>query len=122
MSNWFTLSVVGLSLAVFAMALTWAILHNLREGQAFRQLLAQRLEQLRLHRLMGLMGLNTGKYLYQERIHDVERHMRACASCAETSRCDQALEHQQPEAAAEFCANYQDLQKLQRKEDEPVGI
>lgn len=113
LSNWFTLSVVGVALALFATSLAWAILHNLREGQAFRAQLARRLEALRLQRLMRMLGLDPGRYLHQQRIVDVERHMRACAQCPETGRCDQALEQHQPEAIAEYCANYSDLKMLQ---------
>lgn len=116
LSNWFTLSVVGLAMALFAFSLAWAILHNLREGQAFRAQLARRLEQLRLQRLMRMLGLDPGRYLHQERIVDVERHMRACAQCPETARCDQALEQHQPEAVTSYCANYPELKELRDKE------
>lgn len=116
MSNWFTLSVVGLALALFAFSLAWAILHNLREGQGFRAQLARRLEQLRLQRLMRMLGLDPDRYLHQERIVDVERHMRACAQCPETARCDQALAEHQPEAVATYCANYPELRALQDKD------
>lgn len=119
MSNWFTLSVVALALALFAVSLAWAILHNLREGQSFRLQLARRLEQLRLPRLMRMLGLDPERYLHQERIVNVERHMRACAGCPETRRCDQALEQNQPDAVADYCANYPDLRKLREKKDHP---
>lgn len=119
MSNWFTLSVVGLALALFAVSLAWAILHNLREGQAFRAQLARRLGQLRLQRLMRMLGLDPGRYLHQERIVDVERHMRACASCPETSRCDQALEQHQPDAVADYCVNYPEIRDLREKGKQP---
>jgi hypothetical protein len=119
LSNWITLSVVGLALALFAISLAWAILHNLREGQAFRVQLARRLEQLRLQRLMRMLGLDPGRYLHQERIVDVERHMRACASCPETARCDQALEQHQPDAVVEYCANYPELRDLRDKGKQP---
>jgi hypothetical protein len=115
LSNWFTLSVVGLALALFATSLAWAILHNLREGQAFRAQLARRLAVLRLERLMRMMGLDPGRYLHQQPIVDVERHMRACAQCPETGRCDQALEQHQPQAVADYCANYPDLRELRDK-------
>lgn len=118
MSNWLTLAVVGFSLTFFSLALAWAILHNLREGKAFRHQLARRLEQLRLHRLMELMGLSTGQYLHRERIVDVERHLRACASCTQTSRCDQILDRAEPEAVADFCANYDELDALRREREE----
>ncbi len=118
LSNWFTLVVIGGAIGVFSLALAWGISRNLKDGQAFRRQLAARLEQLRLHRLMGLLGLDSDRYLSRESIVDVERHMRACAQCDATRQCDSALAEKNPVAVAGFCTNYRDLQNLRHSADD----
>lgn len=118
LSNLLTLSIIGIALGLFSVSLAWGIVHNLREGRQFRQQLAERLSHLRLFRLMGVLGLDPQRYLHQERIVDVERHMRACEGCADTHGCDQALEAHNPDAVAGFCANFEELQELRKKAEE----
>lgn len=112
MASWITLSLFGMALSFLAVALAWAVLRNMRVGEWYRARLAERLEALRLRRLMGLLGLDTDRYLHRERIVDVERHMRSCAQCPEMARCDDALSEQRPEVVATFCANYEDLKSM----------
>jgi hypothetical protein len=121
MSSWMILMLVVLVLAALVLALAWAIQRNMREGERFRDRLADRLVALRLERLMGLLGLDPNQYLHSERIVDVERHLRNCAGCPETERCDQALAQEKPDAIADTCPNYEDLQALRgrRAQDKP---
>lgn len=112
MPLWLTPTLVALALVLFTCYLAWAILRNMREGQRFRVRLARRLEQLRLSRLMRLMGLDTVRYLHEQPIVAVGEHMRTCTRCPETTRCDQALEQRKPEAVATYCANYRSLQLI----------
>ena len=114
MSGWIIPAAVGIALLALVLALAWAISDNMRQGLRFRSGLARRLEQLRLQRLMGLLGLDPNRYLHAARIVDVERHMRTCSECPETERCDDALEKEKPEAMARRCANYRDLEILRR--------
>ncbi|WP_018233895.1 DUF6455 family protein [Thioalkalivibrio thiocyanodenitrificans] len=116
MYSWLTLLAVVFALGLFVVLLSWAIMRNLREGERFRARLAHRLEQLRLHRLMRMLGMDPNRYLHEQPIVDAERHMRACARCPESTRCDQALEQEQPESVAAYCANYEDLQALRDRE------
>jgi type II secretory pathway component PulJ len=116
MYSWLTLLAVVFALGLFAVLLSWAIMRNLREGERFRARLANRLEQLRLHRLMRMLGMDPNRYLHEQPIVDAERHMRTCARCPESARCDQALEQEQPESVAPYCANYEDLQALRDRE------
>ncbi len=114
-SNLLTLSIIGFALTIFSLSLAWGIVHNLREGRQFRQQLAERLSHLRLFRLMRMLGLDPHQYLHQEQIVDVERHMRACEACADTQSCEQALNEHNPDAVADYCANFEELQDLRKR-------
>lgn len=115
MPDWLTPSLLGLALVVLAVALSWAILRNLSQGQRFRARLAERLEQLRLQRLLRLLGLDPTRYLHEQPIVDVNRHMHTCARCPETVRCDRALEEHKPEVVASYCANFDELQAMRER-------
>ncbi|OOG20777.1 hypothetical protein B1C78_17035 [Thioalkalivibrio denitrificans] len=114
MSAWIIPAAAGVALLALIIALAWAISANMREGLLFRSGLARRLEELRLQRLMALLGLDPNRYLHAARIVDVERHMRTCKECEETARCDDALDKETPDALAGRCANYRELDIVRR--------
>lgn len=91
-----------------------AILGNLRAGHRFREGLATALDDLRLSRMLGFLGIDKDAYLHREQAVDIKKHMQRCDACDEKSRCDQVLEGGQ-EADTEslgFCANIDDLKSM----------
>jgi hypothetical protein len=91
-----------------------AIAGNLRAGHRFRQRLAASLEQLRLARMLGYLGIDTSAYLHEQPAVEIQRHMQRCADCDAKPTCDQVLD-QGGSAEAEalgFCANIEDLKTL----------
>jgi hypothetical protein len=115
---WLIVFAVGLALGLLALALGWAILRNLREGQRFRARLARRLGPLRMQRLMRMLGLDPNRYLHEQRIVDVGRQMRACIECPETQRCDGALKQEKPDEVAPYCPNYETFRRVRTKPEE----
>ncbi len=105
------LIILGLAVVGLVGALFYSISRNIRQGRAARIRLAERLRALRLHRALGLFGIDLDAYLHTQRLVDVERHMRACSACKETERCDTALQGGAQEDLG-FCANREDLARI----------
>lgn len=59
---------------------------------------------LRLHRALGLFGVDVDAYLHRRSVVDIESQLRACVDCGATGDCDVALE-QGKSADFEFCPN-----------------
>ena len=114
------LAIVGL-VAATGVAIVVAIIGNMREGEAYREQLAQRLGRLRLGRALVLFGVDPTRYLHTQRMVDIEDQMRGCVACAEITRCDDALERQRSEDLS-FCPNYDALTELGKPAQEPRPV
>lgn len=94
-----------------------AIVGNLRAGHRFRESLAASLDQLRLSRMLGHLGINRQEYLHTQSGLTIQNHMTRCDGCDEKARCDQVLDSE-TKADTEslgFCANIDDLKALPRQ-------
>ena len=85
-------------------AIVWAVVRNLREGERDRQRLALRLKRLRLGGALPLLKIDPAEYLHTQPIAEIEKHMRQCEGCNDTERCDHALENQRLDQIPE-CLN-----------------
>ena len=100
-------------LAVLAIGLPFAILRNMERGHERRRRLAERVEQLRLARMLDGLKRDRQEYLHMERLVDIEQQMRRCNDCAATDECDELLDREQevhPEEAV-FCPNMDELKR-----------
>ncbi len=91
-----------------------AIMGNLRTGYQFRQRLAASLEQLRLARMLGYLGIDRSAYLHEQPAVDIQKHMQRCADCDAKPTCDQVLDQGGPAEVEPlgFCNNIEDLKTL----------
>ncbi len=105
------LLMIGATL-VLGGGLLWGIAGNMRQGDAARRRLAQRLDVLRLGRAVRLFGIDSHVYLHGQRIVDIEAQMRSCSHCNQLERCDNSLETGTASDLAEFCPNEAALRKL----------
>ncbi len=110
------LSLVILALMFGAMltlgvALVWAIGGNLRRGDEVRRKLARNLENLRLGRALGLLGIDRSSYLHSQRIVDIEAQMRNCSDCSDQVRCDSSLDKGHA-GELDFCPNEESLNAM----------
>ena len=108
------LLMIGATLLLGA-ALLWGIAGNMRQGDAVRRALAERLDALRLGRAVTLFGLDSEDYLHGQRIVDIEAQMRNCSHCNQLQRCDNSLEQGAAGDFANFCPNEGELRKLRAK-------
>lgn len=68
-----------------------AIARNYRDGREFRRRIAQRLQDLRMHRMAKALGLDVERCLHDEMIVRIEENMRRCKACDEIEACDEKL-------------------------------
>lgn len=91
-----------------------AILGNLKRGHRFREGLADALDELRLSRMLGFLGIDRDTYLHREQAIDVKRHMTRCDACDAKDKCDETLQSDTPADVESlgFCANIDDLKDI----------
>ena len=108
-----TILLLGLLLATFIIWLSVAIVFSTRSGMKHRRALAERLDQLRLGKMLAALGIDTDSYLSRERAVDIHKHMERCATCANTEECDTRLDEGAMDAASiSYCNNEASLQKI----------
>lgn len=112
MFNVIALAVIALAVIALGAAIIWAITSNLRQGEVFRQKLAERLRRLRLQGALERFGIDPARYVHTQPIVSLEDQMRKCATCEETVRCDETLaKPASKQGDLVFCPNYSELQK-----------
>ncbi len=107
------LTAASIALLALILSLFYAISVNIRQGEAVRRALVERLTQLRLHRILGLFNIDLGTFIHSQPLTDVERQMRTCAACKATDECDSALEKGTSDLG--FCGNREDLAGLRSR-------
>ncbi|MCB1774830.1 MAG: hypothetical protein KDI88_14535, partial [Gammaproteobacteria bacterium] len=93
--DWVSLLIGGIlavMLVLLVVRLPLAIAGNLRAGHRFRKSMAMALDELRLSRMLGHLGIDRDKYLHEESALEIKRHMQRCDACDAKDNCDQALE------------------------------
>ncbi len=99
----------------FIALLVLAIVFNVTAGQRYRENLAQKLDQLRLGKMLSALGIDTEVYLHSERILDIHQQMNRCSSCVNTDQCDDQLSDGAVGAdEIDFCNNERSLQEMLR--------
>ncbi|MDJ0890967.1 MAG: DUF6455 family protein [Gammaproteobacteria bacterium] len=104
MLGFFILSLLLVAMLALAVALSWSIAGNLRQGDAVRLRLARRLETLRLGRALTLFGVDVEDYLYAQRVVEIQAQMRSCNDCRNPTRCDDTL-RRGADGEFDFCPN-----------------
>jgi len=96
------------ALGVYILAIMFL---NMKRGRKYFEKLAQKLQGLRLHKMLSALGINTANYLATQKKLDIEQQMKACSECRNTEKCDQHLADGDisPDTIT-FCNNEKDLQ------------
>lgn len=104
---------LGLLVTTFAALLFFAIIYNVKIGARYREPLAQKLETLRLNKMLSALGIDTYEYLHKESVVTIHEQMNRCSECANTDECDDNLEANAIDASnIEFCNNESSLKDL----------
>jgi hypothetical protein len=107
---------LGTLFSITVFSIVFNVQRNLKAGEAFRDALGERLEGLRLARMLRVRGADTRTYLHRAQVVDIERHMRNCRECVSHQHCDTELAAAEvrtgPQAGIQridFCPNAKDL-------------
>ena len=118
--NIFTFLFVGLLAilhAIFAITLAVAIVFNIKAGLKYRNKLAQQIEELRLSRMLGTLGIDTEAYLHSEQGLEIKKQIERCAGCGNTQTCDEQLAAGDVSADnIDYCDNRDDLRSIISKQ------
>jgi len=104
---------LGLLLAIFAVLLPLTIVFNTRSGMKYRRVLAEKIDQLRLGRMLAALGIDIDVYLSSARAVDIREQIDNCTACLNTQECDSKLADGAVDPGAiAFCNNEESLQSL----------
>ena len=107
---------LGILITVFVVFLFTAIIFNMKTGERYRSMLANKLVNLRLNKMLGALGVDVNTYLHNESIVDIQNQMARCTECENTDQCDDRLSNNEIAAAdIDFCNNEKELQEIVRK-------
>lgn len=108
------LAAIGLLAFLMVARMSYAILHNFHAGREFRRALGERVQRLRLFRMLERRGISPADYLHRQPVSDIERHARACEGCNETRACDGVLAARATTEDLSFCPNDRALREHKR--------
>lgn len=91
---------------------------NVRQGKVFRQKLAQRIGDLRMHKMLRALGIDQSSYLHARPAAEIKQSVKRCEECANTDECDNGLDNgtlQTHEIG--FCANQEVLHEVKQQQE-----
>lgn len=112
-----TATLLGLLLTVFAALLLIAILYNVKAGARYREPLAEKLQSLRLNKMLSALGIDTYQYLHKESVVTIHDQMKRCSECDNIEECDDTLSTENLDANNfDFCNNESSLKEMLSKQ------
>lgn len=85
--------------------------------RSYKQDLLERIQALRIHRMLGRLGIKTPCYLRKARAIDVEIQLMKCSRCERVDSCDAYLQSDENIDPHTFCPNYAQLKTYGRIRD-----
>lgn len=83
-----TLSVLSIGLFVVFAVLLLTLVFRTHVGKAYRSILADALENTRMHGLLKAIGIHTNDYIGSHDIIDLHKHLNACTACSRSLVCE----------------------------------
>ena len=110
------LAVLTLAVVSFSVLLPLAIVFNVRAGEKYRKGLAEKVNQLRLGKMLTALGVDINVYLNSERSVEIQQHIERCAACGNTAECDDKLSGRAIDPdSIDFCNNESSLREIAKK-------
>lgn len=101
------------AIAYVILCLAIAIVFNVKTGILYRRKLAHKINDLRLGRMLMLLGIDINRYLHQERVIDINDQMARCIACENTQTCDgDMLKDKVSVDDIGYCNNEQTLKQI----------
>ncbi|MEA3277293.1 MAG: DUF6455 family protein [Pseudomonadota bacterium] len=110
------LVLAGVAVGIAFCAMLVQCVQNCRFLRAYRRDVTQRVNGLRLHKMLGCLGMSTKGYVRKALSSETEMHLNRCQQCATTTECDAALAKGDTSQAAAYCPNFPDLVQLSQQE------
>ncbi|MBC8211422.1 MAG: hypothetical protein H8E21_10165 [Gammaproteobacteria bacterium] len=104
---------IGLLLLTLFIVMAIHLGRNFRFMRQRQRKLADRIESLRLSKMLGLLNIPLKKYAAKTSDAEKARHIWACERCPNPDQCNQALAGKQIDADS-FCPNYPRLKILKK--------
>jgi hypothetical protein len=74
----------------------------------------EKIKSLRIHRMLGSLGIKLSRYLRKVPPSDVERQLLVCEWCKTTKTCDTYLEGCQTFEEQTFCPNFPEFERYKK--------
>lgn len=104
---------LGLLLLIFTVLLPLSVMFSTRSGMKYRTVLAEKLDHMRLGKMLRALGIDTDNYLATECVVDIHEQMEHCTACTNTDECDTRLAAGEVSAdRIDYCNNEKPLQKI----------
>ena len=100
------------ALTVAVCAMLWNCIQDCRFLHSYRLGLRERINDLRIHRMLESLGVSRNRYMRKALITEVETHLHRCQQCPNIPECDAALEKADTSSGDAFCPNYRELAKF----------
>jgi len=120
--DWFSISavvVLAILMSGFIVMLGLNIVRNLRQGEKYRDVIEQRVNQLRLGAMAEHIGLSSRRLVHKVSAVDLHAQMVRCGGCEHTDACDKVLAEpatakvdERASVVPGFCANSEPLEQL----------
>ena len=91
-----------------------SLLLKTRKKKRFYEVLARRVTQLRLSKMLQFLGADVDEYIHKVPASDINMHIHRCWRCSEHDTCDSCLRDGKHIAEMKFCPNHQSLTKHSR--------
>jgi hypothetical protein len=104
--SFFVFALFVMAIGTIAVAFMLLINKNLRQGLTIRERLAQRVDSLRMSKMLAALGINFDQYLHQVPLVKINESMNKCDNCETIGQCDDALKQPviKPDQI-DFCPN-----------------
>lgn len=118
MNTFSAITAIALALLIvaFTALLFLTIIFNVKAGAKYREPLAEKLQTLRLNKMLSALGIDTYEYLHKENVVTIHQQMDRCTACVNTVECDDNLSSNTVVIEKiDFCNNESSLKKLLNK-------
>lgn len=107
------LVLLAIAFAVLVIGFLMLITRNVIQGRVVRHKLAERVESLRMSKMLSALGIDFSSYLHQVPLNKINESMNKCDDCSTLDQCDDKLQQEiiEPEEI-DFCPNQECLTKF----------
>lgn len=111
--NFIIYAVIAIAFLVLSISFLVLITRNMRQGRVVRELLAERVETLRMSKMLRALGIDFSQYLHTVPLNKINDSMNKCESCPTIEQCDDELKGGAIKAEnIDFCPNQECLSKF----------